>query len=67
MTVETSYEVPIERFADRMLSFSTSSPERLGESAAEEMRRAVIEALTPFATDGLVTDAVEARGTVFEG
>lgn len=64
IVVESAYLAPIERFADRLLSLSTSSPERLGDSVPE-MRIAMREALAPFARDGLITEIVEARAEVF--
>jgi hypothetical protein len=44
---------------------STSSPERLGDDVPE-MRRAMREALIPFAVDGDIEETVEARADVFE-
>jgi len=57
--------VPIERLADRVLSMSTTSPDRLGDQVAA-MRSAMREALAPFAPDGLLEEIVEAQGEVFE-
>jgi SAM-dependent methyltransferase len=63
--VEASYAVPIERLADRILSMSTHSSERLGDEVAV-MKSAMGEALAPFAIDGLIHDIVEAEAKVFE-
>ncbi len=63
--IEATYAVPIERLADRVLSMSTSSPERLGDEAPA-MRSAMQEALEPFAVDGAIEDIVEAQAKVYE-
>jgi SAM-dependent methyltransferase len=63
--VEAAYVVPIERLADRVLSMSTSSTERLGDDVPA-MRIAVRDALEPFAADGMIQDIVEAQAKVFE-
>lgn len=63
--VEKTYALPVERFADRILSMSTSSPARLGD-AVPAMRSAMREALAPFAADGVIEDVVEAQAEVFE-
>jgi SAM-dependent methyltransferase len=64
ISVETLFATPIDRLADRVLSMSTSSPERLGENVPA-MQSAMREALAPFAVDGAVVDIVEARAEVF--
>ena len=46
--VEGTYAVPIERLVERVLSMSTSSPERLGDEVPA-MKSAMREALAPFA------------------
>jgi protein-L-isoaspartate O-methyltransferase len=66
ITVEATYFAPVERFADRVLSMSTSSPQRLGDEVPI-MRAAMREALAPFALNGMIEDVVEARAEVFEG
>lgn len=63
--VEASQRIPVERLADRILSMSTTSPERLGDGVPE-MRRILREALAPFAPDGSLEEIVEARAEVFE-
>ena len=65
ISVEGTYAVPLERLADRLLSMSTSSPERLGDKVPA-MKDAMREALAPFAVGGMIEDVVEARAEVFE-
>jgi SAM-dependent methyltransferase len=65
ISVETAAKFPVERLADRILSMSTSSPERLGDNVPA-MRSAMREALAPFAADGMIQDIVEAEAEVFE-
>ena len=65
ISVETATTVPVERLADRILSMSTSSPERLGDDVPA-MRSAMREALAPFAADGKIEDIVEAQADVFD-
>ncbi len=65
ISVETTTTIPVERLADRILSMSTSSPERLGDEVPV-MRRAMREALAPFAAEGMIEDIVEAEAEVFE-
>jgi SAM-dependent methyltransferase len=62
--VEAAYAVPIERFADRLLSMSTSSPARLGDKVPA-MRNDMRDGLAPFAMDGGIEDVVEAQAEVF--
>ena len=64
ISVEGTHAVPLERFADRLLSMSTSSPERLGDRVPT-MKDAMREALAPFAVSGMIEDVVEARAEVF--
>jgi SAM-dependent methyltransferase len=64
ISVEGTYAVPVDRFADRLLSMSTSSPERLGDEVPA-MKRDMRTALAPFAADGIIQDVVEAEGEVF--
>ncbi len=63
--VEARQTLPVERLADRVLSMSTTSPEQLGD-AVPEMRRALGEALSPFAPDGFIEEIVEAQAEAFE-
>ncbi len=62
--VELEQRIPLERLIDRVLSMSSSSPERLGNEMPR-MREALREALTPFAVEGLITEVVETRAVVF--
>ena len=63
--VETAATISVERLADRILSMSASSPERLGDDATA-MRSAMREALEPFAAEGAVEEIVGAEAEVFE-
>ncbi len=65
ISVEAAYAVPVERFVDRVLSMSTSSPERLGGDEPA-MRSAIRAALAPFASDGVVEETVRAWAEVYE-
>jgi SAM-dependent methyltransferase len=54
---------PVDRLTDRALSFSSTSPERLGDKAgvlANEIRGL----LTAYATDGAVTEIVESTASI---
>ena len=64
--VEATQRIPIDRLADGVLSISTSSPERLGDDVPET-RRAMRDALLPFAADGVIEEPVEASGRVRKG
>jgi SAM-dependent methyltransferase len=63
--VEATYTIPVERLAERVLSMSTSSTDRLGDEVPL-MKSAMREKLAPFAADGMIEDVVEARAAVFE-
>jgi SAM-dependent methyltransferase len=63
--VEAANAVHIERLADRVLSMSTSSPDRLGDQVPA-MRSAMRDALAPFAAAGVIEEIVDARAEVFE-
>ena len=65
ISVEIAAAIPVERLADRILSMSTSSPERLGDEVPA-MRSAMREGLAPFAAAGAIEDVVEAEAEVFE-
>ncbi len=65
ITVETTYLVPILRFARELLSLS-ASPAGPGDRISE-MREAMREAMAHFATEGVIDDIVAARADVFEG
>lgn len=62
---ETEQTIPMELLVERVLSKSSSSTERLGASV-EQMCRAVLNALAPFAHDGSIKEIVGARAEVFE-
>jgi len=64
LRTEMRRAILIERLADRVLSMSSSSPERIGDDA-RAMRAALHEALAPFANRGLIDEIVEARADVF--
>ncbi|WP_041927308.1 class I SAM-dependent methyltransferase [Methylocystis sp. SC2] len=61
---ETEQITPMELLVERVLSRSSSSKERLGVRV-EQMRAAVLDALAPFARDGLLNEIVEARAEIF--
>ena len=63
--VEGTYTVPVERLVERVLSMSTSSSDRIGDEVPV-MKRAMREALAPFAAEDMIEDIVEARAEVFE-
>jgi SAM-dependent methyltransferase len=63
--VEGTYAISVERLVERVLSMSTSSSERLGHEVPA-MKRAMRDALAPFASNGMIKDIVEARAEVFE-
>ncbi len=65
ISVETATTVSVKQLADRILSMSTSSPDKLGDEVPA-MRSAIGEALAPFAADGMIRDIVEAQAEVFE-
>jgi hypothetical protein len=64
ISVESEQTIPVERLIDRVLSMSSSSPTRLGNSVGR-MRAALRVTLKPFALDGLINEIVEARAVVF--
>ena len=57
ITVETGHEISVRDLARRVLTFSSSSPEVLGESA-EAMLRDVEQRLLPYGGDGVITEAL---------
>lgn len=64
IAVSATQQVTVADLVRRALSMSTTSPDALGD------RRGIFEidlgkALTPFAVDGLITEEIEARATVF--
>jgi len=57
--VETSHEVGVRDLARRMLTFSPSSPDVLGDKA-DAMLRDVEQRLLPWSRDGCITEVVAA-------
>jgi len=57
VTVETSHAVSLEDLTRRTLTYSSSSPEALGENA-EAMLRNVREHLAPFSRDGVIAETI---------
>jgi SAM-dependent methyltransferase len=57
VTVETSHTVSMEDLTRRTLTYSSSSPEALGENA-EPMLRYVGEHLAPFSRDGAIAETI---------
>jgi len=57
--VETSHEVSVRDLARRMLTFSPSSPDVLGDKA-DAMLRDVEQRLLPWSRDGCITEVVAA-------
>ena len=57
ITVESSHALSAHDLAQRVLTFSTSSPEVLGDKA-EAMLRDVEQRLRPFSRDGLIGEVV---------
>jgi SAM-dependent methyltransferase len=55
--VETSHAVSVRDLARRVLTFSSSSPEALGDNV-EPMLRDVEQRLYPFSRDGLIAEVV---------
>ena len=64
VAVEFEQEIALTALVDRVLSMSTSSPDRIGADVGA-LRDAIGAALTPFAKDGLLHEFVEARAEVF--
>ena len=55
--IETTHEVSVLDLAQRVLTFSPSSPEAVGDKA-DDMLRDVEARLEPFARDGVVTEVL---------
>jgi SAM-dependent methyltransferase len=55
--IETTHEVSVLDLAQRVLTFSPSSPEAIGDKA-DDMLRDVEARLEPFARDGVVTEVL---------
>ena len=54
---------PVDRLTNRALSFSSTSPERLGDKVGV-LANEIQELLTPYATDGVVTEVVESTASI---
>ena len=57
VTVETSHTITVQDLTRRTLTYSSSSPEALGENA-EAMLRDVGQHLAPFSRDGAIAETV---------
>ncbi|RXT41109.1 class I SAM-dependent methyltransferase [Bradyrhizobium betae] len=57
ITVETSHTVSVQDLTHRTLTYSSSSPEALGENV-EAMLRDVEEHLAAFSRDGVITETI---------
>ena len=57
ISTETSHEISVRDLARRVLTFSSSSPDALGEKV-EAMLADVEQQLLPFSRDGIITEAV---------
>ena len=57
VTVETSHTISVQDLTRRTLTYSSSSPEALGENA-EAMLRDVGEHLAPFSRDGVIAETI---------
>ncbi|MCP3459479.1 class I SAM-dependent methyltransferase [Bradyrhizobium sp. CCGUVB23] len=55
--VETRHEISVHDLARRVLTFSSSSPEALGDNV-EAMLRDVEQHLAPFSRDGVITETL---------
>ncbi len=64
VSVEFEQDIAPTALVDRVLSMSTSSPDRIGADVGA-LRASIGAALEPFATDGLLHEIVEARAEVF--
>ena len=53
----------VERFTDRALSLSITSPERLG-AKADELSSEIGELMAKFALEGVVTEVVESTALI---
>ena len=61
---ESQDTVSVETLCDRVLSMSTTSPEKLG-SEERVMRDAMRAALTPYAKNGRLVETIEGVGQIF--
>lgn len=63
ITIESSHRLSAHDLAQRMLTFSTSSPDVLGDKA-DAMLRDVEQRLRPFGHDGLITEIVVSKAAI---
>jgi SAM-dependent methyltransferase len=63
ITVESSHEIGVSDLAQRVLTFSTSSPQVLGDKA-NAMLHDIEQRLLPFSRDGVLTEIVLSRADV---
>jgi SAM-dependent methyltransferase len=66
ITVETSHDVSTGDLAQRVLTFSSSSPQALGDKA-DAMLRDVEARIAPFSRDGRIDDIVISSAQVVRG
>ena len=64
VAVEFEQDIALSALVDRVLSMSTSSPDRIGADV-DALRDTIGAALKPFAKDGILHEIVEARAEVF--
>ena len=64
VSVEAEQAIALTDLVDRVLSMSTSSPERIGADLGA-LRASIGAALAPFAEGGILREIVEARADVF--
>ncbi len=64
VSVEFEQDIALTALVDRVLSMSTSSPDRIGADVGA-LRASIGTALDPFAKDGMLHEIVEARAEVF--
>ena len=61
--VETSHEISVRDLARRVLTFSSSSPEAIGENV-EAMLDDVTRRLMPYSRDGVITEVVASTAQI---
>ena len=64
VSVEFEQDIALPALVDRVLSMSTSSPDRIGVDVAA-LRASIGVALAPFARDGTLREMLEARAEIF--
>lgn len=63
---ETFFSAVAEALCERVLSMSSTSPDRVG-SDVDVLRDEVRVTLAPFARDGMIEETIEARAAVYAG